>query len=176
MNIATERLFCVCGHRGELAREQTAALFAGQQLAQAISKNDPSWTILRSRLNPLLYFLEMDSMFDRLAHNGDAKLGHRARNVGDDFTLPEFGYGECNGFVERICVYLDRVDDAISIGIRNPAARKSHRSNYTHVFAFISPQGTLDPVPAWIVGIPGLQTITPFTGSIRRKLESRFFG
>ncbi|MGA7413222.1 MAG: hypothetical protein WBW33_22295, partial [Bryobacteraceae bacterium] len=55
--------------------------------------------------------------------------------------MPEFGYGECNGFVKRVCVYLDRVDDAISIGIRNPAARKSHRSNYIHVFAFISPLG-----------------------------------
>ena len=111
---------------GANRREELDALFAGQQLAQTISKNDPSWTILRRRLNPLLYFFEMDSMFDRLAHNRDAKLGHRARNVGDDFTLPEFGYGECNGFVERICVYLDRVDDAISIGIRNPAARESH--------------------------------------------------
>ena len=85
---------------GANRREELDALFASQQPAQAISKNDPSWTILRCRLNPLLYFLEMDSMFDRLAHNGDAKLSHRARNVADDFTLPEFGYGECNGFVK----------------------------------------------------------------------------
>ena len=124
---------------GANGRDELDALFASQQLAQAISKNDPSWTILRRRLNPLLYFLEMNSMFDRLAHNGNAKLSHRARNVGDDFTLPEFGDGECNGFVERICVHLNRVDDAISIGIRNPAARESHRSNYIHVFAFNSP-------------------------------------
>ena len=85
---------------GANRREELDALFAGQQLAQAISKNDSSWTILRRRLDPLLYFFEMDSMFDRLAHNGNAKLGHRARNVGDDFTLPEFGYGECHGFVK----------------------------------------------------------------------------
>ena len=130
------------------------ALFAGQQLAQAIPKNDPSWTILRRRLNPLLYFFEMDSMFDGLADNSDAKLGHRARNVGDDFILPEFGYGECNGLVERIRVYLDRVDDAISIGVRNPAARESHRINYSHEFAFCS--------PGEICWHSGLETITGF--------------
>ena len=39
------------------------------------------------------------------------------------------------------------MDDAISVGIRNPAARESHRSDYIYVSAFCSPRNLGDCRP-----------------------------